>query len=186
MRILSECNVCTVPILHFLSKQAVVPLWLLNNISKCVVTVEHWLKPVLLIIINSTAKKNNNNNSKIKFIDYDMTKPTADQLLTGDSRDQSEWSEDSECTQSFHVEATTFFSHWTFHATYVVNSIHNHSEQPGEIHSQHMIFYLIRCLLEWLFPTLKVTNCKKQWTSVLSCYWQMPKCFCFIGKFQFP
>ena len=76
---------------------------------------------------------------------------TADQLLTGNSRDHSQWSEDSECSQSFHVKATSFFSNWSLHSTDVVYGIHDHSEQAGE---KQKIWYW---LSKWLFRTNTVS-----------------------------
>lgn len=54
------------------------------------------------------------------------------QLLTGDSRDQSERTKDSECSQSFHVETTALFSYRSLHSAEVVDGIHGNGEQTEE------------------------------------------------------
>lgn len=54
------------------------------------------------------------------------------QLLTGDSRDQSERTKDSECSQSFHVKTTALFSYRSLHSAEVVDGIHGNGEQTEE------------------------------------------------------
>lgn len=52
--------------------------------------------------------------------------------LTGDSRDQSERTKDSECSQSFHVKTTALFSYRSLHSAEVVDGIHGNGEQTEE------------------------------------------------------